>query len=355
LQGFARLPGVKKSRSMRGVAVQRSNMRFTPQCDDHVMHRRQFLRFGGLPLVGLAATSSPARAAVEEATWLDGARGRSLPLLMRWPGGDEPCALVLHSHGLGGNREGGDAWGRAWQAAGVAVLHLQHPGSDTDVLRSGGMRALRAAASGEQLLARVADMRFAIDELTRRAQRGEPGWSRLRLDALGASGHSFGAATVLALAGQDFAVRVPSLVEPRFKAFLALSPAPGRLQNAFAGVRRPMLLATGSLDADALGRGLSGADRASVYEQLPAGERRLLWLDGADHMTFAGNATQPLRARIGPLKREPIAAELEAQHHHRIATVSTLWWRAQLQGDAAAVAALRFPAGLGPQDRWRSD
>jgi predicted dienelactone hydrolase len=339
---------------MRAVALKRSNTRFTSQCDDCVMHRRQFLRFSGLPLIGFAAASSPARAAVEAAMWLDSARARSLPLLIRWPDGDGPCALVLHSHGLGGNREGGDAWGRAWRDAGFAVLHLQHPGSDTEVLRS-GLRALRAAASAEQLLARVADMQFAVDEVTRRAQRGEPGWSRVRLDALAASGHSFGAATVLALAGQDFSVRARSLVEPRFKAFLALSPAPGRTQNAFAGVRRPMLLATGSLDADALGRGVTGADRASVYEQLPAGERRLLWLDGADHMTFAGNAAQPLRARIGPLEREPIAAGLEAQHHERIAAITTLWWRAQLQGDAASIAALRSPSALGPQDRWRSD
>lgn len=314
-----------------------------------VMQRRHFL------VCAASALGGPALAA-EDPTWLDVARSRSLPLRVRWPDGDGPCALIVHSHGLGGSREGGDRWGRAWQQAGFAVLHVQHAGSDTDVLRS-GMRALRAAANAEQLLARVADMRFVVDEITRRSQQREPGWSRVRLDAIGASGHSFGASTVLALAGQRFAITTKGRSEPRFKAFIALSPSPGPVgaESGFADVRRPMLLLTGSLDADALGRGITGADRAAVYDGLPAGQRALLWLHDADHMTFAGNAEQRLRARFGPLKREPVAADLEALHQDRVAAITTLWWKARLQDDATSVAALRAPPGLGAQDRWRMD
>ena len=314
-----------------------------------VMQRRHFL------VCAASALGGPALAA-EDPTWLDVARSRSLPLRVRWPDGDGPCALIVHSHGLGGSREGGDRWGRAWQQAGFAVLHVQHAGSDTDVLRS-GMRALRAAANAEQLLARVADMRFVVDEITRRSQQREPGWSRVRLDAIGASGHSFGASTVLALAGQRFAITTKGRPEPRFKAFIALSPSPGPVgaESGFADVRRPMLLLTGSLDADALGRGITGADRAAVYDGLPAGQRALLWLHDADHMTFAGNAEQRLRARFGPLKREPMAADLEALHQDRVAAITTLWWKARLQDDATSAAALRAPPGLGAQDRWRMD
>ena len=116
-----------------------------------------------------------------------------------------------------------------------------------------------------------------------------------------------------------------------------------------------MLLLTGSLDADALGRGITGADRAAVYDRLPAGQRALLWLHDADHMTFAGNAEQRLRARFGPLKREPVAADLEALHQDRVAAITTLWWKARLQDDATSAAALRAPPGLGAQDRWRMD
>jgi predicted dienelactone hydrolase len=316
-----------------------------------LMQRRHFLLASSW-----AALASHARATTPDLTWFDSARSRSLPVRARWPEGDGPCALIVHSHGLGGNREGGDRWGQAWQQAGFAVLHVQHAGSDTEVLRS-GMRALRAAASAEQLLARVADMQFVVDEVTRRSQQREPGWSRVRLDALGASGHSFGASTVLALAGQRFPLAIQGWTEPRFKAFIALSPspAPRSVTSAFAEVRRPMLLVTGSLDADALGRGITGADRAGVYDGLPSGQRALLWLHNADHMTFAGNAEQRLRARAGPLKREPVAADLEAQHHDRVAAITTLWWRARLLGDAASAAALLTPPGLDAQDRWRAD
>jgi predicted dienelactone hydrolase len=320
------------------------------------MKRRSLLKFAAVVAGGVSAWRV-AQGAENDETWYDPGRGRALPVRLRWPTGDGPCALVVHSHGLGGSRTGGDAWGRAWQQAGFAVLHLQHPGSDTDVLRS-GMRALRAAASAEQLRARVADMHFAIDEVTRRAQQGSIGWSRVRLDALGASGHSFGAVTVQAIAGQRFAVPTSGIVEPRFKAFVAFSPSLGRGSvptGAFAGVTRPFLAVTGSLDGDPLGGRLSGADRARVYDALPGGQRALLWLEGADHMTFGGNAAHHMPARFGPLKREGNAAELEAQHHQRVAAITTLWWHATLLGDAAAATALQAPAGLGEGDRWRQD
>ena len=146
------------------------------------MDRRQLL-------AGAAAALGPwrrARATVHEESWRDPRRERELPLRLRWPDGQAPCALVVHSHGLGGNRNGGDVWGEAWQRAGFAVLHLQHPGSDTEVLRR-GMPALRGAANAEQLRERIADMQFVVDEISRRARQREPGWSRVRLDALGST------------------------------------------------------------------------------------------------------------------------------------------------------------------------
>ena len=330
------------------------------------MQRRRLLELAAATGAGLGAWRN-AQAAVQDETWRDQRRERDVPVRLRWPAGDGPCALIVHSHGLGGSRDGADAWGHAWQQAGFAVLHLQHPGSDTDVLRA--LRALRAAASAEQLRARVADMQFAVDEIARRAHESAgppqarvperaPGWSRVRHDALGASGHSFGAVTVQALAGQRFALPTPGNSEPRFKAFVAFSPSPGQglpAGEAFAGLTRPFLAVTGSLDSDVLGRGLTAEDRTRVYDSLPPGQRALLWLEGADHMTFGGNAEPRLRARFGPLKRERVAAENEVLHHERVAAITTLWWRAKLLGDAQAIAALRAPVGLGEGDRWRQD
>jgi len=309
------------------------------------------------PLLLSIPLTTLARPAVADDDWRDARRDRTVPVRIRWPDGDAPCALIVHSHGLGGSREGGDVWGEAWRQAGFAVLHVQHTGSDTPVLRS-GMAALRQAASAAQLQARVADMQFALDELARRTQARDSAWSRVRLEAIGASGHSFGAVTVQALAGQRFPVAAVGDTEPRFKAFVAFSPSPGQgiaVARGFAAVTRPFLGLTGTHDSDPLGRGLTGERRTSVFDGLPRGQRALLWLDGADHMSFAGNAEPRLRARAGVLKREPEAAEREPQHHRLVAAISTLWWRAHLLDDAQAGAALRAPAGLGSGDRWQQD
>jgi predicted dienelactone hydrolase len=342
------------------------NTAFTCGCHDAGMDRRTLLFRAAAGLAsaspGWAGAAPTADEPWLDETWHDATRARELPLRLRWPDGSAPCALVVHSHGLGGNREGGDAWGRAWRRAGFAVLHVQHPGSDTDTLRQ-GLRALRGAASAEQLIARAADMRFVLDELERRARAGGTPWSRVRLDAIGASGHSFGAQTVLAVAGKRFPVRAPAFVEPRFRAFIAFSPALGREDGQsptqqFGAIERPLLLLTGSLDGDPLNRAFEGEDRARVYEGLPAGKgtRALLWLDGADHMSFGGNAARPLAARRGRVKRDgAVAAEREPAHHALIAQTTTLWWRAQLLGDAAAATALRAPQGLAQGDRWLSD
>jgi len=324
------------------------------------MDRRTLL--AGLA-AGTALGTGRARAAAthEDLSWHDSARGRDLPLRVRWPDGTAPCPMVVHSHGLGGSREGGDAFGQAWRDAGLAVLHVQHPGSDADTAR-GGMAALRGAASASQLIARVADMRFVLDELLSRSREPGTPWARVRPDAIGASGHSFGAQTVLALAGKSYPRRGPMLAEPRFAAFLALSPAPGRSDARspeaapFADLRRPLLLLTGSLDGDPLGQSFGPQDRARVYDSLPAGRglRALLWLDGADHMTFGGNTTRRAAGR-GRAARDARSVALEDAHHALIGRVTTLWWRSRMQGDTDARAALQAPAGLGPGDRWQAD
>ena len=315
-----------------------SNTHFTSRPDDGAMKRRHLLLGAGL------AAWLPAARASDDQAWTDTARGRGLPLRLRWPGGSAPCALIVHSHGLGGNREGGDRWGEAWQAAGFAVLHLQHPGSDTETLRAGGVGALRAAASAKQLRARVADVQFVIDEVLRRAARGDAPWTRVQGDAIGVSGHSFGAHTVQALAGQRFPVAAEGAADARIRAFIAFSPSLGAsgltAQEQFSRVTRPFLAVTGTNDGDPLGGAKTGADRARVYDSLPAGRRALLWIEGADHATFGGN-TRTRRRAARLMRRHPDAERDEGLHQERIARATTDWWRAMLLGDATALRSLR--------------
>lgn len=317
--------------------------------------RRLLLAGGGITLLD---TRAAAAGGLTDGQWHDTARQRTLPWRLRLPAADGPWPLVLYSHGLGGSREGGQAWGEAWADAGMAVLHLQHPGSDSDTLR-GGAQQLRAAASAEQLLARVADMRFALDELTRRKAAGQSPWQGVNLDAIGVAGHSFGARTTQVLAGERFAIGA-SLADPRPRAFIALSPsspagASGSASSAFADITRPFMGITGSLDGDPFGSFSGGERRAAVYDGLPPGQRALLWLDGADHMTFGGGRAAGVGQR-GLFRRAGGAQDKQPVHQAAVARISTLWWQAQLIGSVDARQSLKQGQGqgqvqLGPGDR----
>lgn len=327
------------------------------------MDRRHAL--AALAAVGIARW--PARAAEPAAfldeTWTDAERRRDLPVRLRWPAGDQPCGLVIHSHGLGGSRDAGAAWGEAWQAAGLAVLHLQHPGSDSAVWQSGGLRGARQAASARQFLARVADAHFVLDELEHRQGQGGD-WSRLRLDAIGFSGHSFGARLTQALAGERStrlrAARAARIADARPRAFIAFSPGfneregldDAALAARFGAITRPFLTLTGSDDEAMLVGDASNAARRAVYRGLPPGQKAQLVLDSADHMSFGGGTGVPESRGGQAWRRGPRAAALEAQHRRVIAALTADWWRWRLLGDEAARLRLLAPAGLAAGDLW---
>jgi hypothetical protein len=299
-----------------------------------------------------------AAAGQQDFEWTDPARRRSLPLRVRWPAGEGACALVLFSHGLGGNLEAGSVWADAWQAAGFAVLNLQHPGSDASIWQD-GLRGARRGAQPEQYLARAADARFVLDEIARR--RDEPGWRRVRPDAIGFSGHSFGARLTQALAGETLPGRggPGPLSDPRPRAFIGFSPGfnarsgdvTETAQQHFAAITRPFLCITGTRDEAMIVGDATNAARRAVYEGLPAGAKAELVLDGADHMSFGGQSL-PGRARRAASRPES-AVEREPVHREIVARISTDWWRWRLLGDAAARSRLAAPSGLAPGDGWR--
>ena len=328
------------------------------------MQRRRFnALLAGLPLWPLAARS--ADPTWTDDAWLDPARNRSLPVRVRWPVGDAPCGLILFSHGLGGNREAGTVWAQAWQQAGFAVVNLQHPGSDSSIWAD-RLRGVRQATQPTEYLARVADARFALHELERRRDRGGDPGRRVRLAAIGFSGHSYGARLTQALAGERPARAgaglkglADGMPEPRLRAFIAFSPgfnarddsALDEAPRRFGAITRPFLCVTGTRDDAMIVGDATNAARRAVYPALPPGAKAELLLAGADHMTFGGQDL-PGSSRRGPLARAPGATELQPAHHAVVATITTDWWRWRLLGDAQAAQRLVDPAGLAALDRW---
>lgn len=318
--------------------------------------RRSLLALGLLayPMLALGQNEP-----FQDEIWRDAVRSRDLPVRLRWPPDALPTPagghpLVLFSHGLGGTRAGGEVWGEAWVRAGFVVVHLQHPGSDLEAVRQAGGFAdparLRSAASGRELVQRLRDVVFALDEVERRHASTQGRWSSVRPKAVGLSGHSFGAHTTLGMAGQSYA-GFAGMNEPRLAAFIAFSPTlpPVNPTQALSRLTRPMLCLTGTRDGDVLGTGATPERRIKVFDALPLGQKAQLVLQDADHMSFAGQTGRALEI----VARQDVSRQLLARHHNLLALLTTDWWRAMLTDDAQAAARLVAPAGLAPGDEWR--
>lgn len=305
-----------------------------------------------LMLAALLGAAPALSAPVCDGAIADPSRSRSIPVRVRMPETRVAKApVILFSHGLGGSVEAGTLFAEQWARAGFLVVHVQHPGSDQSVWQGqqGGIGKLKAAAGGQQLKDRVLDMGRVADAVAGAVRVGACDLGVGDAGRMGAAGHSFGAHTVMALAGQSYGPMGAAGRNPRIRAVAALSPmSPGNdaanAPAAFGAIAVPVLAATGSADGSPLARDRSleqvVAARAAVFPALPASRSGSgsvgLWLAGATHSDFGGNA----RGR-----RQPSA------HVVAVTTAATTaFFRAHLGGngrpDLSAARAL-----LAPDDR----
>ena len=249
-------------------------------------------------IVSLNATDAFAAPQVLDIEWKDAARERALPLKVRVPDGSEKVPLVIFSHGLGGSREGGKAWGEHWSANGYLVIHVQHPGSDESLWRGVGegmpKQRLMRGATAEQLLGRVDDVRFLLDEFARQQSRADaPAWvKRADLSRIAMTGHSFGSRTTMSLAGERYPGPIKSLADGRISAFIAFSPATQGLKRTwperYGEMTKPFFTVTGTIDGDVLGAGSNPKNRAALFDAQLAGDKFRVVFDGGDHAVFGG-------------------------------------------------------------------
>jgi predicted dienelactone hydrolase len=302
-------------------------------------------------LAGAADLAAPGPRRVEVTDFpdlVDAARQRKVPMKLHLPAGEDALPLVLLSHGAGGSRDANFAQAQHLASHGYAVLALEHPGSNTEVLTQ-GLRLRRnlntMTRDADEVLGRPRDMGFAIDQAARWNTSDSPLRGRFDLAHVGALGHSFGAYTVLALAGVrpalDWLKPVvgkgrglgPDLRDARVACVVALSPqAPGEpffIESSYATMAVPVLGITGSKDAQ---QGDAGPeDRRRALALWPAGDKWLVWIDGADHSAFSdstGSGKRMLRS----------ASRERAQPVVRAATLR--FFDACLKGDATGREAL---------------
>lgn len=288
--------------------------------------------------------SKDADVRVSDFTVSDAKRNRELPIRVYLPPkeqGADAAPVVVFSHGLGGTREGSPFLGKHWAARGYVAVFVQHPGSDDSVWKglplAKRMAAMQEAASAKNLILRMQDVPAVLDQLAK--WNDEPTHAlagRLNSQRVGMSGHSFGAQTTQAISGQTFGLVGQPLAESRIKAAIIMSPslpARGDVKAAFAKVKLPWMLMTGTLDGGAIGN-QTPETRRGVFPLLPPGDKFELVLDKAEHSVFT---ERPL-----PGEKEP----RNPNHHRVILALSTAFWDAYLRDDQAAK---QWLTGNGPR------
>ncbi|BCU77031.1 hypothetical protein [Luteolibacter sp. LG18] len=282
----------------------------------------------------------------------DAKRDRAIPVRVYLPATAKPAPVILFSHGLGGSRDNNPYLGNHWAGRGYVVVFVQHAGSDEAVWKGapviGRMAELKKAASLENLTARGKDIPAVIDALTAwNADKTHPLHDRLDLAHLGMSGHSFGAVTTQAVSGQTYPLGGMSFLEPRIKASVMMSPSPpamGDPAKAFASIKVPCLLMTGTGDTSPIGN-TSAEDRLKVFPNLKSAPAWQVVFDKGVHMTFGE------RDLLGAAPKDP-------RYHRAILALTTAFWDTELKGDKDAKAWLNgsgAKAVLIPADKWEKN
>lgn len=263
------------------------------------------------------ATARPVRSL--EFEWYDAARERTVPVRLYLPIRDansttdalDTLPLVVFSHGLGGSRAGYSHLGRHWAGEGFASLHLQHAGSDRAVWRTGGtlerLRALQAAASPENAIARAQDVSFALDRLL-----ADPTLAAaVDPTRIAVAGHSYGANTAMLVAGARFEQGgLPmTLRDPRVRAAVLMSappfPAGFDTGRVLAGIEIPTLHLTTVDDVIRIpGHWSEARDRVALYEALPAAPKWLAVFDFGEHNVFTDRGVDPRAQAVKKASRD---------------------------------------------------
>jgi predicted dienelactone hydrolase len=261
--------------------------------------------------------------------WVDASRGRAVParLYLPTPLNGTPSGspqarvpLVVFSHGIGGSREGYKYLGQHFAANGFATLHVQHVGSDRQLWFGNPITLLgrlNAAATDDEAISPVADVRFALDQLL------ASDWAtRLDPTRIAAAGHSYGANTTLLLAGaavsRDEQARYASaeaktdaklagLKDSRIRAAIVLSAPPfygmRDLDGILNHIDMPTLHITATGDDIEIPGYKSGiADRLAVFDAIGRGTgapKALAVFKDGSHSIFTD------RAMTGGLELNP--------------------------------------------------
>lgn len=232
---------------------------------------------------------------VTQDTWKHGPTSLDIVYLAPVEPGSYP--LIVYLPGLGEDASAAPLWRNAWAEAGYAVLSLQpvtisRVARPPERLSRGDMRAAgRQYFAPEALAARLGHLAWAIEELRRRAQGGDPRYASADPNRLTVAGFDIGAQVASAAAGEQIHEAGEPVGGLTPRAAIIISPympvADGRSDDRFSTIATAVLTVTGTDDEDPYGLTPLSL-RGAAWAAMPRGEKYLLSLRGGRHKELAG-------------------------------------------------------------------
>ncbi len=243
---------------------------------------------------------------VDDLTLKDAARKKELSYKVYYPKTGGPFPVILFSHGFGGNKDAFGPIGKHWASHGYVVIHPTHAdglgrrkadpkkaGDDKPAAqpRPGGL--LGGLSDPAKIGDRVADLVLILDNLDD-LPKSVPGLKE-KIDAksIGVGGHSFGAYTAMLIGGVTTDLgkdKGKSFFDKRVKCILPISGQgtgqQGLTEASWDALKLPMMTITGTRDQGAGGQGVDW--KKEPYKYSPAGDKYLVVVDGANHLSFGG-------------------------------------------------------------------
>ena len=233
---------------------------------------------------------------------------KNLPLRIRYAKGvpaDKTLPLIIFSHGAGGAYDAFGQHSEHWASHGYVVIHPTHSdslqlrrqrGDDLSGLRADPERLRRSV----DVVDRLADVALILDSLDKieakepRLRSGDQG--RIDRDRIGMAGHSAGAYTTQVAFGAT--IRGPrrgaparDMSEPRIKAAILISGQGltnrSLSEDSWKNIHGPMMVYAGSLDVSGISNE-TPESRRHPYEYAPAGDKYLVYIQGATHGSYQG-------------------------------------------------------------------
>ena len=257
-----------------------------------------------------------------ESTHASLARQNDRPLEVRvtYPREQGSYPVILFSHGLRGSMDSYDPLIKSWVSHGYVCIQPNH--ADSYLYYKGNPRQMFQinAQSVGNWKQRPQEISMIIDRLPE-IEKQVPGLSaRVQPGVIGVAGHSFGAHTSALIAGARPATG-ESFKDKRPLAVLLISPqgqGNGFRSDAWKDMAGPVMDITGSEDVSIVPT--TPQLRRMPFDKSPAGNKYLLWIEGAHH--GMGGITGRWFPTAGPA--DPVIL-------NTVETVSLAYWDAYLK------------------------